>query len=70
MSRRIRLTSNYVDGKLASVTFSKGQGSFSMRVRDEKERRDGNDTTEQDHEQRRRMTFAEWAARYEDRSQP
>jgi hypothetical protein len=41
-----------------------------MRVRDEKERRDGNDTTEQDHEQRRRMTFAEWAARYEDRSQP
>jgi hypothetical protein len=36
-----------VDGKLTSVTFSKGQGAFSMPVRDEKERRDGDDTTEQ-----------------------
>jgi hypothetical protein len=66
MGKRLRLTGNYVDGKLTSVTLSKGQGSFSMPVRDEHDSAEERASGQSDN---RRLTFREWARREDERLQ-
>lgn len=62
---RIRIDGNRnADGRLKSLTFSKGQGSFTLPVRGETTAED--DATTQQHDERRRMTYAEWCDAVED----
>jgi hypothetical protein len=63
MAKRLRLTGNYRDGRLVSVTFSKGAGSFSVPVRSDEHA--STDERTPDQQATHRLTFREWAERTE-----
>lgn len=67
MGRRIRLCGvRDENGKLVGVRFSKGQGAFTMNVRDEQE--SDTDAGGERQRERPRLSFAEWAAHDDARS--
>ena len=62
MAKRLRLTGNYRSGRLVSVTFAKGAGSFSVPVHSDEHDSNDERTAEQ---QPKRLTFREWVEKTE-----
>ena len=55
-------------GELTSMTFTKGQGSFTLPVSDESEQGDTNEREQRKEGKRPRLLFAEWTEKV-DRSE-